>query len=221
MPANTALPTDRKRPNVPDTLKNDLPLKHFANRVDRARLRGILESSEHDSKWHRLLVAIQDPALSRFSLPRLLRELQIPLIDLMQKYREACTVEAHFVAQERLPEVMSGIVDDALPGEDVCPLCVGAKQIPDPLGRPKADGSLKDIDCPKCDATGKIRIPGQTDARKLVMQSEKMVESGSGAKQQVIVNNLAVPDLMQAIRVQEHVVGDGIVDVDFEEVAGE
>jgi len=182
-------------------LDYDKPLLNFCKEADPQVVLEALSDSEFDSKWHRALISLQDPTQANKSLARIVREHGITLKQLMDKYRSAAVARAHFKAQERLPQVMEGIVDDALPSEDVCPMCEGQKKVPDPQGRTTQRGNIRTVRCMKCLGKGRVRVPGQTDARKMVLQSQGMIDKHApGAAVQV---NVGVPDLMQAIRVQE------------------
>jgi hypothetical protein len=180
----------------------DVALKNFFEGADPALVLASLQNSEYDSKYHKMAAACSDPKQAQKSMARIAREHGVSLVDLVEKYREITVLLAHLENQERLSEVVKENVVDALPAMRLCPVCQGAKRVEDPQGRLNKAGNVKRVKCLECLGKGRVRVGGATDAKKLVMQTAGLIETGGGTKVQVNVGT-GVPDLMQVIDAQE------------------
>lgn len=209
---------DTRRPDAPRKASQDLALRNFLDAVDPSMFIESLMNSEYDSKYHRLAVMMQEPSEARKSIGRLSRELGVSLIDLVDQYRKTSIAMSHINAMEKLPEIVRENAVDALPTMEVCPACEGAKRVKHPT-RVNKSGASATVKCMRCLGKGFVRIAGLTDAKKLIFQSEGLIESGGG-KVQVNVGMTGVPNLMDAIEVQERALklGEGKI-VEAENVA--
>lgn len=208
---------DRKRPNAPRDVSRDVAAKTWFQLCDKDLLRAALLNSEFDSKYHHMAVLLENPEYARTSLPQLARQCGVSLVDVVEKYRETSVALSHLLAQEQLPAIVAENAVDALPTSEVCPRCDGDKMVDATNGAVTKAGKPRRKRCPKCLGDGRIRIAGMTDAKKLLMQHEGLIEAGGGAKVQVNVGAGAIPNLMDAIEVQERALklGEGkVVDVE-------
>jgi len=189
---------------------NDKALKNFCQAADKETLLVALAEAPFDSKYHHVLVALGDPRQSNKSFVRIIREHGVTMASLMSKYRDAKVAETHFQFQDGMPEIAAEIVVDAKPTMAMCPNCLGAGKVPDPLGRENKAGMIKRVRCQQCLGDKRVRVPGQTDARKIVLQSEGVLKTGAGVTVstgiQVAVGG--VPDLMAAIEVRERALAE-------------
>lgn len=194
---------DPRRPKAAAAVRNDKALQNFFKHLDLDLFRHMILTAPPDSKFGRIATLLDDPRYARTSLPLLTRKLGISLIDLVEGYAETALALAHMASLHRLPEVVAENAVDALPTKVTCPQCDGHKRVNEPTGKKnKAKYPLR-VRCPNCAGLGIVRRPGETDAKKLMFQHEKLIGDG-GQRVQVGVNvGLAIPSLMDAVDAQE------------------
>ena len=117
--------------------------------------------SSDDPKFRRLYIALQDPAYQTTSRMTLCRNFGISLRDLLDMWFSYMRDLTRLGILNRLPEIAKEIVEDALSRDVVCSRCDG-------IGNVKKDDGQRT--CPMCQGAGKIRVPGDKDARRLVLE---------------------------------------------------
>lgn len=133
----------------------------FAKRVGgRAGLRE-LASYSTNPKAIQLMELLEKPEFKSYGIKALARRVGMTLPELCDLFRNKHFMETFIEFFEGMPEIAKGTVEDAKPRFEVCPICFGEKIIvKDDTERP----------CPRCKATGEIRIAGNKDARRDVFK---------------------------------------------------
>lgn len=132
-----------------------------------------------------LLVALLDPRKSKISTAQLVHRSGLQTIELLDILRD------HYIGsglQEYLKgfqEIAQDTVEDAKSSNRECPKCSGEGVIVD---KRKADDEPPKR-CTLCSGTGLLRKAGDPDARKLIAQSLKLIQSGSGPNVNVAITN--------------------------------
>ncbi len=200
---NAQKAADPRRPKAPALARDDKALQNFFKHLDLDLFRHMILTAPPDSKFGRIATILDDPRYATKPLPLLTRQLGISLVDLVEGYAETALAVAHMASLHRLPEVVAENAVDALPTKVTCPDCGGHKRVDDPTGKVNKVGNPMRVRCPNCAGLGMVRRPGETDAKKLMFQHEKLIGDG-GQRVSVGVNvGLAIPSLMDAVDVQE------------------
>jgi len=131
-----------------------------------------------------LLVALLDPRKSKISTAQLVHRSGLQTIELLDILRD------HYIGsglQEYLKgfqEIAQDTVEDAKSSNRECPKCSGEGVI---IDKRKMEEEPKK--CTLCSGTGLLRKAGDPDARKLIAQSLKLIQSGSGPNVSVSISN--------------------------------
>lgn len=126
--------------------------------------RDILKSAlAHDSsaKSQKFLAELLNPRNSKLKLSRIARKSGIDPQDIERVIRSHSLSTALTTYVTAAPQIAQDVVSDSMSFSDVCPRCDG-------LGKFKPMEKSKLKSCPRCKGTGEVRVPGSSDARRLV-----------------------------------------------------
>src|SRR2546430_12911787 len=151
---------DKNGRPMPVRADRDRPVQWFFENIPRATLEEALQLSG-DPRLYRLYDALHDPAYRNTSLMTLCRKFGIPLHDLVELWRDYNVCLGMIRMVNHLPEIMEHTAENALPRDVFCPRCDGLGNVVDWNG-PRT--------CPICEGAGKVRVPGDNAACRLVFE---------------------------------------------------
>ena len=202
MAAKSTRAKDRRKKSGLTREVQDQSIRRFFNVVD-GEVFVELCAATTDERFRNLGVGIATKYRGWGTL-RLCKELGINLHELNEFYRDAMLHIATINIMGKVPEVMQAVVEESLPGADVCPMCDGLKML-------AGENGARRRRCPKCDGEGHIVTPGSNDARKLLWEQLGLVKRGPLVAQQFNLGGgqTPLPDLTQVIQVRDKLLEDG------------
>ncbi len=108
-----------------------------------------------------------DPAYRKFSLPKVCERVGLRVTDLADFFRGFYVDAALLSALRRLPQITKDLAQDALSQWVLCERCDGITTVQD-----SADTSRV---CPACEGSGKVRQPGDPQARRLLAEMAGLI----------------------------------------------
>ncbi len=180
-----------------------------------------------DIRFREFLERVMDPRCKRMSLAALAKERGIPLHEMAEFWQKAQHQRALAIAQNGVIEVMEDIVYDARSKEEPCGRCdgFGVVYVEDGMGKfadveklePENPESKSIRACPQCKGTGLGHKSGDTDARRMLLETAGYTGKKSGGAGVQIVQNFGGAGMESAVDKLSKV----NFDVDFEEVSSE
>lgn len=115
-----------------------------------------------DPRAERLLGMLLDPSYSQHSLGKMCQKVGmtiLDLLDLLRRYRwDVGTIDVYI----QLPQIVREIARDAQSSQAMCERCDGE-------GLLRLEGVAVRT-CPHCKGSGKVRVPGDPHARRLILE---------------------------------------------------
>jgi hypothetical protein len=142
--------------------RDDPAYKKFSEMVGgKDGLREMAAWSENP-KAQKLLELIDDNRFKTYGIKALAKRCGMTLPELCNLFRERYFLEMYLKFFSSMPKIAEGVIEDAQPGTDVCPMCGGEQYI-----------TRNDVTkpCPKCSGSGKVRTPGDKEARRDVFKA--------------------------------------------------
>lgn len=155
------------------------PLQVFEEQVGREALVGMLETAEAGTKFAQLHAAMLAAKNRKTSLLQLCRKLGIRWDEMVDFHRNFNVQQGLLRASNHLPHVMEDVAVDAKSRVQGCTRCDGAGKLPDP-SLSAEDGVHLTKDCPDCEGTGKVRVPGDQGARNLMFETMGLTGKSKG-----------------------------------------
>jgi hypothetical protein len=159
-PGRPATQKDKNGRPMPVRADRDQPMKSFFESIPPATFEEAVWSSG-DPKLRRLYDALQDPAYQTTSRMTLCRNFGISLRDLLNVWSSYMRDLGRLAIFARLPEIAKQTAEDALSREVACGCCDGMGKVMNDEGQQS---------CPMCQGAGKIQMPADKDARRLVLE---------------------------------------------------
>lgn len=181
-----------------------------------------------DIRFREYLERTMDPRCKHMSLAALAKERDIPLHEMAEFWQKAQHQRALAIAQNGIVEVMDDIVYDARSKDEPCGRCDGFGVVYVEEGMEKFVDGVEKVNprdpasrsiraCPMCKGNGKVKKSGDTDARKMLLETTGHTGKRSGGAVQ-IVQHFGGAGMESAVDKLSKV----SFDVDFEEIpAGE
>lgn len=148
-----------------------LEVQHLAiieRLCDEPELKEALSRTQNP-KLLNYLAALCNPAIrgnKRWTATSLARSYGITPGELEAVWKDSQMARALVEVVKLMPHIAKDLARDASSTLVCCPRCDGWKQI-----TRKVKGEDQVIDCPNCEGEGKVRKPGDPDARKLVLET--------------------------------------------------
>ena len=144
----------------------------FAKAVGgREQLADTLAVAGTGSDIERITTLLLDPRYGSWSLARLCQTVGITIADLFAAYRKAAIVRAQIqsthVIAEKLPAVVTDVMDRALPVPIPCDVCNGR-------------GQIDQTPCWRCGATGRVLSEPTVERHKLALELGQLLEKKGG-----------------------------------------
>jgi hypothetical protein len=145
-------------------------LKWFFEDIPRPDFDDVLLLSG-DERFRRLYDALHDDAYRRTSPGKLCRKFGISLSDLFEMWRQHVLCLGRILQSYHLPDIMQDVAEDSLSRDEPCPRCDGSGTVMDGVTERK---------CPACDGIGRIRVPGDAHARRLMLETLGLIRPKRG-----------------------------------------
>lgn len=130
------------------------------------------------------LLRSNDVTVRTCHISTLARRVNLPYREVVMAFRDYKRLEGIVAVAERVPTILEGIAQDAEPSETICLSCGGEGRIPTALN--EDDVVMETKPCIPCNATGKVRKPGDPLARKQVLE---MMELAGPRATPVVTNS--------------------------------
>lgn len=158
---------DRHGRDIPSEPSLDLPMRRFAESIDRDALSSFLDTSGND-RYETLMLLMQDPAYVKCSFALLCKKAGVTLHEMQEIYTNGMRQLALLRMSNALPDLMADVVEDAKSHMENCPRCDGFGFIPTKEGATR--------DCPTCKGERVVRRIGDKQARELMFESAKLIK---------------------------------------------
>src|SRR5262249_44982827 len=146
---------------VPVRASRDRALKFFFEDVPSGDLDEAMQLSG-DERFYKLHDALHDPAYRNTTPMTLCRTFGISLLDLMNLWIQYKRYLGLIMMANHLPEMMQQVAEESLSREAACPRC-------DCIRTVAVDDTSQRM-CPICKGSGRVRVPGDTGARRLFLE---------------------------------------------------
>lgn len=125
---------------------------------------GLLElaSWSENPKAQKLCEALSSGKYQNYGIKALSRRCGMTLPELCNLFREKHFMEVFITFFQGVPMIAKGAVEDASPSTDLCPTCTGFRTI---------KRGNEEVECPRCQGTGQIRVRGDKEARRDVFKA--------------------------------------------------
>lgn len=142
--------------------RDDPAFKKFSDFVGGKEGLKELAAWSENPKAQALLSLLDDARFKTYGIKALAKRCGMTLPELCNLFREKKFLEMYLTFFSGVPEIAAGAVEDAKATLDVCPLCSGDTTI---------TRNNKTLPCPKCGASGRVRVPGDKEARRDVFKA--------------------------------------------------
>jgi hypothetical protein len=151
---------DKNRRPVPVRADRDRFIQWFFEEVPRTGLDDAMLMSG-DKRFHRLYDALHDDVYRRTSPGTLCRRFNVTWLDLVQLWFSYNIHLGLMQLANHLPKILTDMAEDSESRDGPCPVCDG-------MGYVATDSSR--YTCVECDGAGKVRVPGDEHARRLLFK---------------------------------------------------
>jgi len=136
---------------------------------DKSRIVQEALAMSRDQRFSTFFERIHAPQFKRMTLATVAKSCDITYPEFAEFMQSANKAVALARAQAGVVGVTSDMVQDARSKEVTCGRCDGYGVATDDL-KSNSDGTKPMRTCPDCSGTGKTRLPGDTDSRKLLLE---------------------------------------------------
>lgn len=145
-------------------LRKDPTFKRLERSVPREEMVQLLQSSG-DDRVMKLVECLlsSNPDMMKRSLASIASVCRLTQADLIRELSRARVQEGVLRMSKHIPKVLEDTAIDAKSRFEVCENCLGTGDMMDRENEP--------VKCVHCNGKGKIRKPGNTEARKLVFEA--------------------------------------------------
>lgn len=141
--------------------RKDPLFRRFEASVDQDDLAGMLLYSG-DARSLRLVEMLFDSAYRNFSLSKLCERAGLSIFDLLDLFRRYKWDIGTLDVYDQLPRIVEEIARDAMSSQGVCRRCKGDGKL--------SVGEPRERSCPHCEGTGRVRVPGDIKAARLILE---------------------------------------------------
>lgn len=159
--------------------RDDPAYKKFSEMVGGKE--GLLElaSWSENPKAKKLCETLDSDKYKNYGIKALARRCGMTLPELCNLFREKHFLETFITFFQGVPQIAKGAVEDASPSTDMCPVCSGFATI--------KRGEVE-VECPKCEGSGRIRLRGDKEARRDVFKAVGLLKDVPSVINQQIGN---------------------------------
>ena len=139
-------------------VRHDRTFKRLSALVSKEEWKEVLGYFPESAKAEKLLMLLSDPQLSRVTLAKLAVQSGLSTAELTLFFNNSRKQEGIVRMSQKLPDIMEGTAEDALPKVIPCAKCGG-------------EGKVKDNICRNCHGEGSIRVSGDIEKTKLIFDA--------------------------------------------------
>ena len=158
----------------------------------RDELMKALDSSQ-SPKAQRFLELLAMPKNSRTGMAKIAQQAGLSMMDFAQIFRNWYSSQALMKFYKELPNLSADIAADARAYKDFCSTCGGKGAVVLDPDDPRAGKSK----CVRCEGTGVIQKPGDTEARKYMGEATGQIKSRQGVNVNVNVANVGIDSFVE------------------------
>ncbi len=186
-------------------VRHDRTFMKLSKLVEKDEWQEVLGYFPENAKAAKLLMLLSNPLFNKATFGKLAVKSGLSTAELVLFLNNAKKQEGIARMSIKLPDIMEEIAEDALPTDEPCMRCDGT-------------GQLKKGPCLHCRSTGSIRVKGDLDNCKLVLEMAGLIgKRGSG--QAVQINIGGYRSLEERVGIAQRLLADPFVDaVDVKEV---
>lgn len=159
--------------------RDDPAYTKFAQLVGGKEGLAELISWSENPKARKLLEFLESDKYKTYGIKALARRCGMTLPELCNLFREKHFLEAFITFFQGVPQIAKGVVEDATPSTNICPVCTGFKTI---------KWNNVEVECPQCSGTGRIRVKGDKEARRDVFKAVGLIKDTPSVINQQIGN---------------------------------
>lgn len=182
----------------------------FSAEVGREAIVGMLETAEAGTKFAQLHAAIIAVKNRKTTLAQLCRNCNIRWDEMVDFHRNFNVQQGLLRASNHLPHVMEDVAVDAKSRVQGCTRCDGAGKMGAQVSN---DGEVlaEPKDCPDCEGTGKVRVPGDQGARNLMFETMGLTGKSKGplVAQQFLIAGAGVEPIGNVVGAVQKLIGGG------------
>ena len=156
-------------------VRHDRTFKRLSALVPKEQWTEVLGYFPENAKAAKLLMLLADPVNNRLTLGKCAVISGLSTAELTQFYNNSKKQEGIIRMSQKLPDIMEETAEDALSSLVPCERCGG-------------EGGVKDKPCKSCKGAGFIKVKGDLDNRKLVLEMAGLI--GKRAPGQAIQINV-------------------------------
>ena len=181
-------------------VRHDRSFMKLSKLVDKDEWQEVLGYFPENAKAAKLLMLLSNPLFNKASFGKLAVMSRLSTAELTLFFSNAKKQEGLMRISLMLPAIMEETAEDALPTDEPCVRCDGT-------------GQLMRGPCPHCRSTGSIRVKGDLDNRKLVLEMVGLIgKRGSG--QAVQINIGGSQSLEERIGIAQQLLTEPIIDAE-------
>lgn len=170
----------------------DKQLRSFYEEIDLPEFKSALELAD-DPRMKMFFYALSSPKMHEHTFAELCKRCKLTLKEISELWRNHQLHRGMIRMMNQMPKVMEDAAIEAQSRTILCVSCDGTgKTVDEGVNRQKSSV------CPECHGDGKIRIPGDKDARSLVFESVGL-RKGAGQNVNLVQVN-ALPAFEDATR---------------------
>lgn len=154
------------------TLRKESSYRRLETSLPRNEMIQVLQPSA-DPRVQQLLEMLlsSNPEVMKLSLPNIAAQCRLSYAELVREIAKGRVTEGVLRMSKHIPKVLEDTALDARSKNDICDACSGTGQVIENRPQYKKSDDVTWTDCAKCNGKGKIRRPGNTEARKLVFEA--------------------------------------------------
>ncbi len=181
-------------------VRHDRAFKRLAALVSKEEWKEVLGYFPDNAKAVQLLILLSNPLFNKATLGKLAVMSGLSTAELTLFLNSAKKQEGIVRMSQKLPDIMEETAIDALPTDEPCVRCDGT-------------GQLKKGPCPHCRSTGSIRVKGDLDNRKLVLEMAGLIgKRAPGAAIQVNIGGSR--SLEERVGIGQQLLTEPIIDAE-------
>ena len=118
--------------------------------------------SNSDLRIQSFAAQLVDPGNANTTMSRIAEKLGLKWDDIVEAFRKSKIAEGNLRMFQHIPQIMEDTAIDSKSKLKMCPMCEGK-------------GKSGEQDCMECEGTGRVRVAGNTEARKIVFESAGLI----------------------------------------------